>query len=383
MAITETDAENRRLRAIQRKREEMIKSRSMEREQSAIISKSLRGVQSNRIVFSDSDEEENVLFNQDDKDEEDVEKLFKVKGEYEGEDGQALLSRQREINNVTGGDKRFQMDATFLDKDVEDTVEKKESNLEKERDRVMGLLSGMLNVQPKKVNNSKRRTDDVEACNVLDERYSFFSKHAWTLQNVPRYDPTLSKHSELEISRSIDPLPKKKKRKIDQTTKSFTEKIPTNTKRFIKTGESWKGMFSTEPVKTFGFLSASSKKSGDKVSDKGFKFNFSDTFSGDIKMDNEKDVKASSVTVVDVGEEDDDDEEEETSSSEDEENAPTTTTKQKMTKGHGILFWKGNVFVSSNNDGDDENDVDSRLERRKRLTKDFKRKNKIAKRLRR
>ena len=100
-------------------------------------------------------------------------------------------------------------------------------------------------------------------------------------------------------------------------------------------------------------------------------------------MDNEKDVKASSVTVVDVGEEDDDDEEEETSSSEDEENAPTTTTKQKMTKGHGILFWKGNVFVSSNNDGDDENDVDSRLERRKRLTKDFKRKNKIAKRLRR
>ena len=177
--------EARRLLAIQKKRNEMNSSLSKEKEQASMISQSLlSGGQSNRIVFSDSDEEEREpakFLSDGEEEDEDVEKLFRMKGEYEGAQGQELFSQQRQIDNVTGGDKRFQMDDSFLEDGEEEEMEenKAESHLSQERDHMMGLLSGMMNVRPKKAVST--RNNGKTASNTLDERYSFFSRHAWTL----------------------------------------------------------------------------------------------------------------------------------------------------------------------------------------------------------
>ena len=381
MATERMDGEARRLLALQKKCNEMNASLSKEKEQALMISQSLlSGGQSNRIVFSDSDDEnerEAAKFLQSDGEEEDedVEKLFRMKGEYEGAQGQELFSQQRQIDNVTGGDKRFQMDDSFLEDEEEEMEESKaESHLSQERDHMMGLLSGMMNVRPKKAVST--RNNGKTASNTLDERYSFFSRHAWTLQNVPRYDPTVSKHRELEISTSIEESKKRKKKDIESTLKRLkpvpAPKPLSSTKRFIKTSDSWKGLFSTQPVKKFGFLSASSKSTDNTVENKSFRFGFSDTIS---------DVVEKKVTSVAVEKEEEEEEEEESSSSSDEDDhaSQTEQRKESFKKVPAMSFWRGESPVNGEND----DDTNARLERRKRLTKDFKRKSKIAKRLRR
>ena len=383
MATKRMGGEARRLLALQKKRNEMNASLSKEKEQALMISQSLlSGGQSNRIVFSDSDDEEEgeqakFLQSDGEEEDEDVEKLFRMKGEYEGAQGQELFSQQRQIDNVTGGDKRFQMDDSFLEDEEEEMEENKtESHLSQERDHMMGLLSGMMNVRPKKAVSMKN--NGKIASNTLDERYSFFSRHAWTLQNVPRYDPTVSKHRELEISTSIEESKKRKKKDIESTLKRLkpvpAPKPLSSTKRFIKTSDSWKGLFSTQPVKKFGFLSASSKSTKNTVENKSFRFGFSDTISDAVEK------KVTSVAVENEKEEEEEEEEEESSSSdEDDRVSQTEQRKETFKKVPAMSFWRGESSVNGEND----DDTNARLERRKRLTKDFKRKSKIAKRLRR
>lgn len=369
---------------------------------------------SNRIVFDDDEESSssnaadaarsvstNLFFGGEDSDEDDVSSSkpsFVVRPEYEGSSGQRLFEEQRAMNGATGGDERFQLDASFLPTETERSSVQDGKPMMQEKRRVLDLLQGVLGVSGKvrapEIRSSLPDRDAAAVkCNVLTDTFSYFSRHAWDRQRIRCYDPFSAKDRDLEIvpDRGPDLGPNRggserrprKRTKTDpllrgtpattSTSATTTATTPATTKRFLTTDKStWGTLFATKQ-KTSSAIPPVMPRG--KATKRSYTFNFGD------ELDLSTEDRGVSTSDNDDDRHDDRHDESEiedttthvkSSSDDDEDDADARPDVASF----GVSFWKG-----TENDGRESTETGS-MSRRQRLTKDFKRKQKLSRQYR-